>query len=99
MRNRTSFGAGMKSFAVSKNTSCGLDRDAVGAALMESAGVSPRPVVENLPTNGASRTTTARRRSSSWIRLYVDAPTGAYEGFSQADMTLMRSRIDRLQGR
>ena len=98
MRNRTSFGAGMKSFAVSKRTNCGLDPDAVGAALEGVRRRLTKVVVENLPYERCLANYDSKETVFFMDPPYVDAPTGAYEGFTQADMTLLRSRIDRLQG-
>ncbi len=102
LRNRVSFGGGMKSFGVAKTKAgggVGFDRDDVGDRLEGIRRRLNKVVVENLPYERCLQNYDAK---SSFFFLdppYVGPSTGAYEGWGQKEMVELRSRLDRLQGR
>jgi len=101
LRNRTSFGGGMKSFGVSKlsGRSVGFDRDDVGDRL---EGIRRRfngVVVENLPYERI-----LQNYGAPSTFLFLDPPydgesTGAYDRWRQEDMVQLRTHLDRTPGR
>ena len=101
LRNRVSFGGGMKSFGVAKRKGggVGFDRDAVGDALEGVRKRLNKVVVENLPYERCLANYDAPTSFFFLDPPYVGDATGAYEGWTQADMLQLRSRLDRLQGR
>ncbi len=99
LRNRISFGGGMKSFGVSKTTSVGFDRDEVGDRLEGIRKRLNRVVVENLSYERCLQNYDAKETVFFLDPPYVGPSTGAYEGWGQKEMTELRTRIDRLQGR
>lgn len=98
LRNKISFGGGGTSFGVSKTQSKGFDRDAVGAALEGVRRRLNRVVVENLPYDRCIQNYDSPETVFFLDPPYVDAPTGAYDGWTQGEMTQFRTRLDRLQG-
>ncbi|MBN8245890.1 MAG: DNA adenine methylase [Verrucomicrobia bacterium] len=101
LRNRISFGGGMKSFGVAKRKSggVGFDRDDVGDRL---EGIRRRfngVVVENLPYDRVLQNYDAPSTFFFLDPPYVGDSTGAYDGWQQADMVQLRGRLDRLQGK
>lgn len=99
LRNRTSFGGGGTSFAVSKTTNVGLDRDEVGNRLEELRRRLNRVVVENLPYDRLMQNYDSADSFFFCDPPYVGPSTGAYDGWQQADMVRFRSHLDRLKGR
>lgn len=101
LRNRTSFGGGMKSFAVAKTKGGGaaFDRDDVGERLELIRRRLNKVVVENLPYERCLANYDSPKSIFFLDPPYVDAPTGAYDGWKQEDMLQLRSRLDRLQGK
>lgn len=99
LRNRTSFGGSGTSFAVSKTANVGFDRDEVGSRLEELRRRLNRVVVENLPYERLLANYDAPATFFFLDPPYVGPSTGAYDGWQQADMVQLRSRLDRLQGR
>lgn len=98
LRQKVSFGAGGTSFGVSRTMSKGFDRDAVGNALEAVRKRLNKVVVENLPYERCLANYDGPDTVFFMDPPYVDAPTGAYEGWTQAEMVQFRSRVDRLQG-
>ncbi len=100
LRNRISFGGGMKSFGVAKTGSgVGFDRDEMSERLEGVRRRLNKVVVENLPYDRCLQNYDSK---SSFFFLdppYVGPSTGAYEGWGQKDMVEFRTRLDRLQGR
>ena len=101
LRNRVSFGGGMKSFGVSKRKGggVGFDRDAVGEALEAVRRRLNGVVVENLPYERCLANYDAPTSFFFLDPPYVGDATGAYEGWRHEDMLQLRGRLDRLQGR
>jgi DNA adenine methylase len=101
LRNRVSFGGGMKSFGVAKTKGggVGFDRDDVGDRLEGIRRRLNKVVVENLPYERCLQNYDAAGTFFFLDPPYVGGPTGAYDGFSQEDMNVLRGRLDRLQGR
>lgn len=101
LRNRVSFGGGMKSFGVAKRAGggVGFDRDGVGSALEGVRKRLNKVVVENLPYERCLANYDAPTSFFFLDPPYVGDSTGAYEGWKQEEMTQLRCRLDRLQGR
>lgn len=99
LRNRISFGGGMRSFGVAKTTSIGFDRDGVGEALEMVRRRLNRVVVENLPYERCLANYDSPETVFFLDPPYVGPSTGAYEGWGQKEMTELRCRLDRLAGR
>lgn len=101
LRNRISFGGGMRSFGVSKvnGGGIGFDRDAVGEALEFVRRRLNKVVVENLPYERCLQNYDAPTTVFFLDPPYVGPSTGAYDGWGQPQMVELRSRLDRLQGR
>lgn len=101
LRNRISFGGQMTSFGVSKTPGggVGFDRDEVGQRLEAVRRRLNRVVVENLPYERCLQNYDSERSVFFLDPPYVDAPTGAYQGWSQQEMVQFRGRLDRLKGR
>jgi DNA adenine methylase len=101
LRNRISFGGGMKSFGVAKvpGGGVGFDRDAVAEALETVRRRLNKVVVENLPYERCLANYDSPKTLFFLDPPYVGAPTGAYDGWRQEDMIQLRGRLDRLRGR
>lgn len=99
LRNRTSFGGGGKSFAVSKTVNVGFDRDEVGHRLEELRRRLNRVVVENVSYERLFENYDSKATFFFLDPPYVGAPTGNYDGWRQEDMVILRGRLDRLQGK
>jgi DNA adenine methylase len=99
LRNRISFGGGGTSFGVAKQASgIGFDRDDVGERLEGIRRRLNKVVVENLPYDRCLQTYDADSTFFFLDPPYVGPATGAYEGWSQRDMTQFRTQLDRLKG-
>lgn len=98
LRHKASFGGGGQSFAVSKTCNKGFDRDAVGESLEQVRRRLNRVMVENLPYERCLQNYDSPETFFFMDPPYVDAPTAAYDGWTQADMAQFRARVDRLQG-
>ena len=92
---RVSFGGGMKSFGVSKTKGggVGFDRDDVGERLEGIRRRLNKVVVENLPYERCLQNYDAASTFFFLDPPYVGGPTGAYDGFSQEDMSVLRGRL------
>lgn len=99
LRHKISFGGGGTSFGVSKTCSKGFDRDTVGSDLEALRKRLNRVVVEELPYDRCLQNYDSPDTVLFLDPPYVDAPTGAYDGWTQSEMVQFRSRVDRLQGR
>ena len=101
LRNRVSFGGGMKSFGVTKTKGGGVsfDRDDVGDRLEGVRRRLNKVVVENLPYERCFQNYDSKDTVFFVDPPYVGESTGAYEGFRQEDMVQLRGRLDRLAGR
>jgi DNA adenine methylase len=101
LRNRVSFGGGMKSFGVAKTKGggVGFDRDDVGERLEGIRRRLNKVVVENLPYERCLQNYDSPRSFFFMDPPYVGPATGAYEGWTQEEARLFRTRVDRLQGR
>lgn len=98
LRHKASFSGAGRSFAISKTQNKGFDRDAVGESLEAVRRRLNKVMVENLPYERCLQNYDSPETFFFMDPPYVDAPTDAYDGFSQADMTQFRARVDRLQG-
>ena len=101
LKNRVSFNGDMKSFGVAKTKGGGVafDRDEVGVRLEEIRRRLNKVIVENI---SYERVLLNYDSSESFFFLdppYVGPSTGAYEGWRQEDMQILRTRLDRLHGR
>ncbi len=101
LRNRTSFGGGGDSFGVArtKGGGVGFDRDMVGERL---EGIRRRlngVVVENLSYERCLQLYDSPKAFFFLDPPYVGQHIKAYAPWTQADMNLLRTRLDRLQGR
>lgn len=101
LRNRISFGGGMKSFGVAKRAGSGVgfDRDAIGESLEGVRKRLNKVVVENLPYERCLANYDAPTTVFFLDPPYVGDSTGAYDGWKQADMLQLRTRLDRLKGK
>jgi DNA adenine methylase len=101
LKNRTSFGGGMKSFAVARTSGGGgafsraKSTDLLGAVHTRLDGV----VVEHLSYERCLELYDSKDSFFFIDPPYLNAPTGAYEGFSEADVRLLRKRVDKLKGK
>lgn len=100
LKNRTSFGGGMTSFAVARTNGGGGSfsrvkmTDLLGAVHERLDGV----VVEHLT---ADRCLELYDSPGSFFFIdppYLNSPTGAYDGFTEADMRALRKRVGKLKG-
>lgn len=101
LRNRTSFGGGMTSFAIAKTAGGGAAfwRGKATALLGEAHHRLDGVVIENLPYERCLENYDSKDSFFFMDPPYVNAPTGAYEGWSQQDARRFRRRLDRLKGR
>ncbi len=101
LKNRVSFGGGMKSFGVAKTAGggVGFDRDDVNDRLEGIRRRLNKVVVENLPYDRCLQNYDAPETFFFMDPPYVGPSTGAYDGWSQDDMVTFRTRLDRLQGK
>jgi DNA adenine methylase len=98
-RNRSSFGGGMTSFAVSRTQggstfSRAKVSELLGPAHERLDGV----VVENLTYERCMALYDSPDTFFFMDPPYLNAPTGAYEGFTEDDMRHLRERIRKLKG-
>ena len=101
LRNRVSFGGGGTSFGVAKTAGggVGFDRDDVAERLEAIRKRLNRVVVENLPYERCLQNYDADASFFFLDPPYVGGDIKAYSPWSQSDMVLLRSRLDRLRGR
>lgn len=99
LRNRTSFGGGGTSFAVSKTTNVGYDHDDVSNRLEAYRQRLSKVVVENLPYERLMQNYDSADTVFFCDPPYVGPSTGAYDGWDQQQMIQFRSHLDRLKGR
>ena len=101
LRNRVSFNGGMKSFGVAKTAGGGVsfDRDEVGARLEEIRRRLNKVVVENISYERVFHNYDSSESFFFCDPPYVGESTGAYDGWKQEDMQILRTRLDRLLGR
>ncbi len=101
LRNRTSFGGDCTSFGVAKakGGGVGFDRDLVGERLEGIRRRLNKVVVENLPYERCLQNYDAPATFFFLDPPYVGQDIKAYSPWTQADMNLLRTRLDRLQGR
>jgi DNA adenine methylase len=101
LRNRTSFGGGMTSFAISKTRGGGAAfwRSKSTVLLGEAHHRLDGVVVENLPYDRCLENYDSKDSFFFLDPPYVNAPTGAYEGWTQRDAARFRRRVDKLKGR
>lgn len=99
--NRTSFGGGGKSFGVAKTPGggVGFDRKVVGELLAQAHERLDRVVVENLPYERCLSLYDSKDTLHFIDPPYLNAPTKAYQGFSEEQMRELRKRIERLKGK
>jgi DNA adenine methylase len=99
--NRTSFGGGMKSFGVAKTPGggVGFDRKVVGELLAKAHERLDGVVVENLSYERCLENYDSKDTFHFIDPPYLNAPTKAYNGFSEAQMRELRKRVGRLKGK
>jgi DNA adenine methylase len=99
--NRTSFGGKMSSFAVAKTEGggAGFDRVRMGDLLGRAHDRLNNVVVENLPYERCIGNYDSKDSFFFIDPPYVNAPTGAYDGFSEDQMRELRKRVEKLQGK
>lgn len=101
LKNRTSFGGGMTSFAVARTQGGGGGFSRVRATDMLGAAHArlDNVVVEHLSYD---RCLSLYDSPDTFFFIeppYVDAPTGAYEGFSREQMTALSKQVGKLKGK
>ena len=100
LRNRISFGGGGTSFGVAKTKGgVGFDRDEIGQRLEAVRKRLNKVVIENLSYERCLQLYDAPTTVFFLDPPYVGPSTGAYEGFTQAQMGELRVRLDKLQAR
>lgn len=101
LRNRTSFGGDSKTFGVAKTAGGGVAfwRSKATVLLGEAHHRLDGVVVENVSYERCFDLYDSKDAFHFIDPPYVDAPTGAYDGWTQADMRRLRRRVDRLKGR
>lgn len=101
LKNRTSFGGGMTSFAVARTAGGGAAFSRVRATDMLGAAHArlDSVVVEHLSYDRCLKLYDSKDSFFFIDPPYVDAPTGAYEGFTREQMTALRKQVGRLQGK
>jgi DNA adenine methylase len=99
--NRTSFGGKMSSFAIAKTKGggAGFDRIRMGDLLGKAHERLNNVVVENQSFERCLQTYDSKDSFFFIDPPYVNAPTGAYDGFSEEQMRDLRKRVEKLQGR
>jgi len=100
VRNRTSFGGGGTSFGVAKTASGGvnLNLDTIQQLLNALRDRLNHVVVENLPYERCLKNYDSAETFFFLDPPYLAAPTGAYEGWSEADMREFARRVQALAG-
>lgn len=100
LKNKTSFGGGMNSFAISKTTSAGAGfcRETHTALLGEAHKRLDNVVVENVPYERCLDLYDSRDSFFFLDPPYLDAPTGAYAGWTEKQMREFARRVHRLKG-
>ncbi|HXG49102.1 MAG TPA: DNA adenine methylase [Methylomirabilota bacterium] len=99
--NRTSFGGNMKSFAVARMRGGGatLDRVAVGDLLGAAHERLNKVVVENPPYERCLELYDSKDTFFFIDPPYLHAKINAYRGWTEAEMTALRRKLDRVKGR
>ncbi len=101
IRSKTSFSGGMTSFAVAKSKGGGaaLSRESVKSQLQAIHERLDKVVVENLPWQRMFKN--YDQPETFWFLdpPYIDAPTGAYEGWSQEQMAEFGKSVLKLKGK
>lgn len=100
LRNRTSFGGSMDSFAVAKTKGggAGFDRLTMGDLLGKAHERLNNVVVENLPYERCFKNYDSAENFFFIDPPYLNKPTGAYEGWTEAQMRELRRQVARLKG-
>jgi len=98
--NRTSFAGKMSSFGIAKTAGggVGFDRKRMGMLLGEAHERLNQVVVEHLPYERCLANYDSKDSFFFLDPPYLDAPTGTYQGFSEADMRALRKRVEQLKG-
>jgi len=101
LRNRTSFGGGMNSFAIAKTAGGGAAfwRGKATVILGEAHHRLDGVVVENLPYERCLENYDSRESFFFLDPPYVDAPTGAYDGWTNKDARALRRRLEKIKGK
>ena len=97
--NRTSFSGGMTSFGVSKTTSMGFKHQQVGELIGRAHNRLEGVVVENIPFERCFKNYDSAETFFFIDPPYQDAPTGAYDGWDEKQLTHFRREISRLKGK
>jgi len=99
LRNRTSFGGKGTTFGVSKTKGggVGFDHPAVKGLLGNARERLNGVVVENLPYERCLANYDSAETLFFLDPPYLNAPTGAYEGFTEAQMKELRERVGGLK--
>jgi DNA adenine methylase len=99
--NRTSFAGNMNSFAVAKTSGGGsaFNRGKVAELLGKAHERMNGVVVEHLPYERCLANYDSKDSFFFIDPPYLESPTGAYSGFTEADMRGLRKRVEKLKGR
>jgi DNA adenine methylase len=100
VKNKTSFGGGMTSFAVAKTRGggAGFSRERHTVLLGEAHHRLDKVVVENLPYERCLELYDARASFFFLDPPYLNSDAGAYAGWNEKQMREFRRRVDRLKG-
>jgi DNA adenine methylase len=96
--NRTSFGGGMTSFAVSKTTDASLKRRTVGDLLGKAHERLGNVVVENISYERCFKNYDSKESFFFIDPPYQNAPTGTYAGWDETQLKNFRREVSRLKG-
>lgn len=101
LRNRTSFGGNMNSFAVAKSAGGGaaFDRMTVGDLLGNAHERLNKVVVENISYERCLANYDSKDSFFFIDPPYLDAQTSAYKGWSADEMKTFRKRVEKIQGK
>jgi DNA adenine methylase len=99
IRNKTSFGGNMDSFAVSrKNGGGGFSRESNTALLGEAHKRLDRVTIESLPYERCMDLYDSKDTFHFFDPPYLGSKIKAYDGWTEAQMCAFRKRLDKLQG-
>lgn len=101
VKNKTSFGGGMTSFAVAKTKGSGaaFSRERHTVLLGEAHHRLDNVVVENLPYERCIELYDSRDSFFFLDPPYLNSDAGAYPGWSEKQMRELRRRVERLKGK
>jgi len=99
--NRTSFGGKMSSFAIAKTKGggAGFDRERMTRLIQAAHRRLDNVVVEHLPYERCLENYDSPDTFHFMDVPYLNAPTGVYDGWSEADVRKFRRRVEKLKGK